>query len=160
MLYPEVQAIALAILTSIITGGFILVFVEIGNRKNRENDRHDQILLPFMHKLSSYLRFMSWCQGAIGYHKPLDEHEEPFKMLVERLGKQGGRLIMSGGDFTPDSFSAKALNAMALDINNVWYWHDKMNPCRLTWTMPVHYWPTNLRYDSHVYSVPVGMVWI
>ena len=31
------QPIALAILTSIITGGFVLVLVEIGNRKNREN---------------------------------------------------------------------------------------------------------------------------
>lgn len=38
MTYAEVQPIALAIMTSIITGGFVLVFVEIGNRKNREND--------------------------------------------------------------------------------------------------------------------------
>ena len=35
MAYTEVQPIVLSILTSIITGGFVLVFVEIGNRKNR-----------------------------------------------------------------------------------------------------------------------------
>ena len=39
----SVQNILLTILTSIITGGFVLVFVEIGNRKNRENDSYDQI---------------------------------------------------------------------------------------------------------------------
>ena len=52
MVYEDILPIALAILTSIITGGFVLVFVEIGNRKNRENDRHEQIMTPFYHKLS------------------------------------------------------------------------------------------------------------
>lgn len=56
MCYSEVQPIALAILTSIITGGFVLVFVEIGNRKNRENDKHDQIMAPFM-GLGSLMEF-------------------------------------------------------------------------------------------------------
>lgn len=51
MCYSDVLPIALAILTSIITGGFVLVFVEIGNRKNRENDKHDQIMAPFMQVL-------------------------------------------------------------------------------------------------------------
>ncbi len=66
MCYSDVLSIALAILTSIITGGFVLVFVEIGNRKNRENDKHDQIMAPFMHKLSAYFRYISWsaCQGT------------------------------------------------------------------------------------------------
>ena len=57
MLYTEIQPIALAILTSIITGGFVLVFIEIGNRKNRNSDRHEQIMTTFMHKLSSFFRF-------------------------------------------------------------------------------------------------------
>lgn len=39
--YNTVQNIAIPILTSIITGGFVLVFVEIDNRKNRENDRKE-----------------------------------------------------------------------------------------------------------------------
>lgn len=66
----EVSQIALTILTSIITGGFVLVFVEIGNRKNREDDRHDQIMYPFMHKLSAYFRFISWCSHNVIYSKP------------------------------------------------------------------------------------------
>lgn len=45
----EVPQIVLTILSSIITGGFVLVFVEIGNRKNRENDKYEHIMYPFMH---------------------------------------------------------------------------------------------------------------
>ena len=76
MLYADVQTIALATLTSIITGGFVLVFVEIGNRKNRENDKHEQVMFPFMHKLSAYFRFMSWCSGYIIYPKSEDGYEK------------------------------------------------------------------------------------
>lgn len=67
MCYSDVLPFALAILTSIITGGFVLVFVEIGNRKNRENDKHDQIMAPFMHKLSAYFRYISWSSSHIIY---------------------------------------------------------------------------------------------
>lgn len=91
----DVQPIALAILTSIITGGFVLVLVEIGNRKNRENDRHEQIMRPFMHRLSAYFRFVSWSRSYIEYPKEKDGYEEEFKKLVERIGDYGGRAIMS-----------------------------------------------------------------
>lgn len=133
MFYTEIQPIALAILTSIITGGYVLVFIEIGNRKNRNSDRRNQIMVPFMHKLSSFFRFVSWCNHSIKYPRELDEKEEHFKTLVEEMDKYGSRLIMSGGNFGVDQFSANELYGIAHDINNIWYWHDKMNPCRLTW---------------------------
>ena len=133
MTLTEVQPIVLAILTSIITGGFVLVLVEIGNRKNRENDRHEQIMRPFMHKLSAYFRFISWCRSRIIFPKPLNDYEKFFKRLVEEIGNYGGRAITSGGDYGMGYFTAKQLDDLASDINNIWYWHDKMNPCRLTW---------------------------
>lgn len=133
MFYTEIQPIALAILTSIITGGYVLVFIEIGNRKNRNSDRRNQIMAPFMHKLSSFFRFVSWCNNSIIYPRELDEKEKHFKTLVDEMAKYGSRLIMSGGNFGVDQFSANELYGIAYDINNIWYWHDKMNPCRLTW---------------------------
>ena len=129
MLYQTV----LTILSSIITGGFVLVFVEIGNRKNRENDRHDIQMLPFIHKLSAYFRFISWCSSHINYPKPLNEKDRNFKQLTEKMSKYGGQIIMSGGDYLIDSFTAEELEQIALDINNIWYWHDKMRPCNLSW---------------------------
>ena len=133
MSYIEIQPIALAILTSIITGGFVLVFVEIGNRKNRENDRHDQVMTPFMHKLSSYFRFLMWSKSPIIYPKELNEKEKSFKQLVEKMSHHGHKLIMSGGDYGIEEFSASELNAIAKDINNIWHLYDKMRPCALKW---------------------------
>ena len=121
MSYADVQTIALAILTSIITGGFVLVFVEIGNRKNRENDKHEQIMFPFMHKLSSYFRFMSWCSGHIMYPKPEEGYEKEFKALVKEVSGYGGRAITSGGDYGVDYFTAEELYKITFDINNIWY---------------------------------------
>ncbi len=133
MVQTDVQTILLSILTSIITGGFILVFVEIGNRKNRENDRYDQIMRPFMHKLSSYFRFLSWCSHHIKYPSKLNAYEHEFKKLVEEIGRYGGRAITSGGDYGIGYFTAAELNKICLKINNVWYYYDKMNPCELSW---------------------------
>ena len=133
MAQMEVQTILLSILTSIITGGFILVFVEIGNRKNRENDRYDQIMRPFMHKLSSYFRFLSWCGSCIKYPKELNGWETEFKSLVAEIGRYGGRSITSGGDYGIGHFTAAELNKICLKISKIWYSYDKMNPCRLSW---------------------------
>ena len=134
MAQMEVQTILLSILTSIITGGFILVFVEIGNRKNRENDRYDQILRPFMHKLSSYFRFLCWCSHHITYPSKLNAYEQEFKRLVEEIGRYGGRAITSGGDYPIEYFTAAELEEICSKINNIWYYHDKMNPCNLQWS--------------------------
>lgn len=128
-----VQSILLSILTSIITGGFILVFVEIGNRKNRENDRYDQIMLPFMHKLSSYFRFLAWSKNRIKYPMEMNENEKQFKELIEEIGRYGSRAITSGGDYSVGYFSATTLNDICLKINNIWYYYDRMHPCNLKW---------------------------
>lgn len=135
MCYSEIMSIALAILTSIITGGFVLVFVEIGNRKNRENDKHDQIMTPFMHKLSAYFRYVNWSSSYIIYPKTLGGYEKEFKALIESVKR---RAIISGSDYSVDSFTADELYGIAFDINNIWYYHDKMNPCQLKWEERVH----------------------
>lgn len=127
----EVSQIVLSILSSIITGGFVLVFVEIGNRKNRENDKYEHIMCPFMHKLSSYFRYISWCQSHIIYSNPSTSNE--IKLLIGGIARYGGMSITSGGDYGINYFTASNLKEIALDINNIWYWHDNMNPCKMTW---------------------------
>lgn len=129
----EVSQIVLSILSSIITGGFVLVFVGIGNRKNRENDKYEHIMYPFMHKLSSYFRYISWCQSHIIYSKPPKSNEKKIKLLIGDIARYGGMAITSGGDYGINYFTASKLNEIALDINNIWYWHDNMNPCKMTW---------------------------
>ena len=134
MVQQSVQTILLSILTSIITGGFVLVLVEIGNRKNRAKDRCDQIIGPFMHKLSSYFRFMSWSHFRIRYPGQTNENETKFKALVNEVSNHGSKLIVSGGDYTLDDFSAEELLDLCQNkINNIWYYHDRMHPCNLKW---------------------------
>jgi hypothetical protein len=49
------------------------------------------------------------------------------------MDKYGSQLIMSGGDYAVDDFSANQLYEVAHQINNIWYSHEKMNPCNITW---------------------------
>lgn len=107
------------------------MFVEIGNRKNRENDHYYQILSPFMKKLSNYFRFIHWCQSGIVYPKELNGNENEFKKLISSLSRYGESLIFSGGDYSTNSFTAKELDRIASMINNIWYFQDRMHPCRL-----------------------------
>lgn len=47
MSYDLLFSTVVTILSAIITGGVILVFVEIGNRKNREIDSYQYFVEPF-----------------------------------------------------------------------------------------------------------------
>lgn len=127
----EVQYV-LSILTSIITGGFVLVYVEIGNRINRENDRCETLITPFMRKISAYCRFISYYEPLI-ISKECDDNEKEkqkhLKSILERIAKKGKNLINSGVNYTVDSFTYNELRMLAEDINNLWFWYEKINPC-------------------------------
>lgn len=129
--YDQLFSAALTILTAIITGGFVLVFVEIGNRKNRECDKYEVEVRPFMRKLSAYIRLISWYSTHIQYPSKLNSYEKNHKELIKSLSHYGHQLIMSGGDFGLNHFSASQLDAICTDVNNIWYWQDKMHPNRL-----------------------------
>ena len=158
------EAILLSILTSIVTGGLVLVLVEIGNRRNRENERYERIMEPFMHTLSSYLRFISWFRGSFIFPKDVNGYEVDFKSLIDRLSKLGGRSVMSGDDYGVDYFSANELDQLESDINNVWYFHDKMHPCRIRiddYTCNSEYIEKELkvlRPNCRVYSLSVDTI--
>lgn len=132
MTYELLHSTALTILAAIITGGFVLVFVEIGNRKNRDNDVHYQIMTPFINKLSAYFRYILWCQYSIIYPKELNGNETEFKKLIQLLSRYGAPII-SGNNYAVDRFTAEELDHIAFKINNIWYFHDRMHPCRLRW---------------------------
>ena len=95
-------------------------------------------MAPFMHKLSAFFRYISWSSSHIIYPKPPDGYEEDFKNLIKEIGGYGGKSIISGGDYGIDHFNAEELYRIAFDINNIWYFHDKMHPCRLTWDNRMH----------------------
>ena len=112
---------AVAILTAIVTGGFVLVFVEIGNRKNRENDNYRQF------------RYVNWVNNRISYPKDKNANEKEFHYILNKMAKFGSHLIVSGGDYSVRSFSAEEMSKICYEINNIWYFYTRMNPQRLSW---------------------------
>ncbi len=67
---------ALSILTAVITGGYILVYIAIDNRKNRLIDSYNQIMPPFLKSLPAYRRFVTWSKSQLIYSKGKDAYEE------------------------------------------------------------------------------------
>nr|WP_321376003.1 hypothetical protein [uncultured Bacteroides sp.] len=105
--YATIYQTALAILAAIITGGFVLIYVELSNKKTREMDNYEQLMRLFMHKLSAYLRFVSWCQTKIRIPKTnLKGSEKEFKQVLDYLASLGGHAIVSDGDYRVNSFTA------------------------------------------------------
>ena len=131
--YEMTYGSIVSILSAVITGGFVLIFVEIGNRKNRENDRYQRIMEPFMRKLCAYFRYVEWTSKCIIYPQKLNENEEAFKFLVTKIGNYGSRLVIGGGDFSLNHFSPQQLHDICYGINNIWYYYDRMRPCNMKW---------------------------
>lgn len=123
----------ITILSAVITGGFVLILVEIGNRKNRESDRYRQTMTPFVQKLSAYLRYICWIKPHIVNPKPINEDEKLFLFIVHNFGVNGSDLLESGGNFEINSFTAKDLEHFCNNINHIWYMYDRRWLDRFKW---------------------------
>ena len=118
----------ITVLSAIITGGFVLIFVEIGNREIRENDKYRQMMAPFMQKLSAYFRYINWMSLRVFNPNEDSNQDKEFKNLLRfELGKYGAHLIVNGGDYSVDSFDPKELEEIGNNINHVWYMYDRWN---------------------------------
>ena len=106
-----------------------MVFVEIGNRKNREIDRFFQQVNPFMKKLSAYFRLIRLFNCAIIYPKQMEEAEDNFKLAIDRLCKYANNMPDEG--YRVGSISASKINRISKDINDIWYWLSKIDSSRL-----------------------------
>ena len=52
--------------------------------------------------------------------------------MIHTLSRYGTPII-SGNNYAVDRFTAEELDHLAFKINNIWYFHDRMHPCRLIW---------------------------
>lgn len=126
MEYTNIHSAIISILSAVITGGFVLIFVEISNRKNRENDKYRQLMTPFMRKLSAYFKYINWVQLHITNPKPDTDIEKTFKKhLRYEIGNYGSQLLAAGGRYDVESFNAQMLEDIGEKINNVWYMYDR-----------------------------------
>lgn len=130
--YLNIYNAIISILSAVITGGFVLIFVEIGNRRNRENDRYRMLMSPFLRKLSAYFKYINWLWPHITHPKDETEAEKSFKNFLHyEIGVYGSQLIVGGGCYDVDSFEAKQLEEINEKINHVWYMYDRWDVRRL-----------------------------
>lgn len=72
---------------------------------------------PFMHKLSSYFRYVSWSKNKIRYPRVGQlGGERMFKSIIDELSGYGGRAIVSGGDYHVKSFTAEQFTTSLFTI--------------------------------------------
>lgn len=128
----EQVSIIVSVITALLTGGFIILFLENQHVGANVIERYHFIMKPFMHRLSNYFKFLSSAKVYFsikkGVKKADAEYVFAFNDFMDNLGHYAHPCIMSGQDYPPSKFSAMQLQRLCQDINNVWYyWDDKRN---------------------------------
>ena len=115
--------IAITILASLLTGGFILFFVENQHVERDVIDRFRTIMNPYYRKLSSYLIFVYFIQSRIRYADTKTDDITEVKCLTDELAGLGETVFASGRNIS--YMSANELEVLNKKINNIWYYYDK-----------------------------------
>lgn len=125
----EQVSIIITIIVALLTGGFIILFLENQHVGANVIERYHFVMQPFMHRLSNYFKFLSSAKAHFSINKGTKKDDAEyvflFNDLMDRLGRFAYPCIMSGQDYPVSKFSAKQLQEICEDINNVWYYWDR-----------------------------------
>lgn len=113
--------IAVNILTALLTGGFLLFFVEVMHVESDVMRSFKSIMNPFYHKLSKLMVFASYMKSSMTI-----PDTERGKSLTEDLDyiRKAGLVACSSGRDIPYMKSGD-LSSLCEKINDVWYQIDK-----------------------------------
>lgn len=129
---PNTIQIAVDILIALLTGGILLFFLEIMHLEGSVSREFKEVMNPFYHKLSKYLVILNHYSFSLKSDRN-DAQITEFKKQVESLSRKGLEAVMTGRDIT--YLSAKDLDTLCEEINNIWYVLDRggqlMNNLRL-----------------------------
>lgn len=115
--------IALSILTSLLTGGFLLFFVENQHLEKDVVNRFYSTMKPFYNKLTNYLKYVNWSKSIIKYDDLNAAYISDLILIMDELSRIAGNSIMSGNDIPV--MKAKAIDKLCNNINQIWYLYDK-----------------------------------
>lgn len=115
--------IAISILSALLTGGFILFFVENQHIERDVIERFRTIMNPYYHKLSAYLKFVYSISCRISCSNPKDDYIQELRSLTKELSSLGSKVYVSGRDVS--YMNAKELEILNEKINQIWYYYDK-----------------------------------
>lgn len=115
----------ITILTALLTGGFLMLFIENQQITTYVIERLHQRMNPFFHSFTNYVKFVSSFESCFSWKKCTTSYMKSMKQCVEDISKYGGKAIISGQDFSIYSFSATDLDSICEKINGIWYYEDK-----------------------------------
>lgn len=121
----ELVHVVINVLTTLITGGFIIVLLDISNRKNRVRDDFKSINSKFVDNLTAYCRFVVWYEPVLHYIDGADEYVKKFKESVRFVKLKGEKVITNHTSLVSnDRF--EELKLLFCHINNIWDEYEKM----------------------------------
>lgn len=109
--------IAVDILSALLTGGFLLFFVETMHIESDVKQRFKSIMNPFYHKLSKMTVYIGYMRSAMSF--PNNERGEWLKKDMSYIEKTGIIPNTSGRDLP--YMKADDLGHLCEIINDVWY---------------------------------------
>lgn len=108
---------AISFLSAILTGGFLMLFIESQKLTSTVIDRFQGILKPFYHKLSNYMKFVSSFRSAIRIDTVKgDNRIKGLKQDIDDFSR-----LCVAYDLPTGYYSGKDLESLCNRINNVWY---------------------------------------
>lgn len=133
LLYPsysqymhEQIEIIVPILVAILTGGFLMLFIENQHVTSSVNEKFDFIMKPFYHKLSNYFLFISSFRTYLRKKDDKSKNANDLYALVDKLGHMAFPCVMDGRDYPVTFFTARKLKNLCLEINKIWrLWSEK-----------------------------------
>lgn len=119
-------SLIISILAALLTGGFLMFFIESQKVANDVAERFHFIMNPFFHSFTSYVRFISSFKTCFNFKKAKESNYiSNLKEDVDRISKLGGQSIMWGQNFPANYFTAEELDSVCNSINNIWYIFDR-----------------------------------
>lgn len=109
----------ITILTALLTGGFLMLFIENQQITTYVIERLHQRMNPFFHSFTNYVKFVSSFESCFSWKKCTTSYMKSMKQCVEDISKYGGKAIISGQDFSIYSFSATELDSICEKINGI-----------------------------------------
>ena len=122
----EQVSIIVTVLAALLTGGFLMIFIESQQVANNMAERFHFIMRPFFHSFTNYARFISSFKTCFSFRGIESEgYMKRLKDDLEQISRIGGKSIIAGQEYPSDYFTAKQLGSICETINDVWYCIDK-----------------------------------
>lgn len=115
----------ISILTALLTGGFLIIFIETQKVAVSITDRYHFIMQPFFRCFNSYVKFISYFKSCFIFETNDSYNINRLKKDVDEIAGLGGLSIIVGQEYSADYFTAKDLNSTCKTINDIWYLFDK-----------------------------------